>query len=321
MNILVLSAGRRTSLVTLFKGALLPLGGSVVAADIDGLAPAALIADSAFCVPRVQDPAYKEAILDLVSTNRISAVIPTIDTELAPLEGMKVALGELGCVAVVGDSELLRVAADKLITAASFGDAGFRVPRWWHEGEADQAVEAGCELFIKPRFGSSSADAYAVDPGQLISTMTQVDRPIIQERIRAPEVTVDAFLDFDGRPIHYVPRRRLKTVGGESVQGVTIDDEESGDWLRSVMEHLSALGGIGPVTIQYFDDDDGPILLEVNARFGGGFPLGHAAGAVYPEWIVTLLRGEKVEPSLGSYERGLYMTRTLTEQFVSSPLW
>ena len=65
----------------------------------------------------------------------------------------------------------------------------------------------------------------------------------------------------------------------------------------------------------------GPVLNEINPRFGGGFPLANAAGARYSEWVVRECRGEAVLPDIGDYQTGLSMTRHYTELFVEDPLW
>ena len=56
--------------------------------------------------------------------------------------------------------------------------------------------------------------------------------------------------------------------------------------------------------------DGSPHFTEINARFGGGLPLGIAAGADSPRWLLARLAGLSVDiPPLGTYAQGLYMTR------------
>jgi carbamoyl-phosphate synthase large subunit len=83
----------------------------------------------------------------------------------------------------------------------------------------------------------------------------------------------------------------------------------------------SKLGAAGPLTIQAFLTSDGPVLSEINARFGGGFPLALAAGGAYPAWLLDLVDGRAVTPRLGEYESGLYMTRYHVEVITRTPRW
>ena len=87
------------------------------------------------------------------------------------------------------------------------------------------------------------------------------------------------------------------------------------------METLRALGGRGPLTVQAFLTEGEPTLSEVNARFGGGFPLANAAGGHYPRWLVEAIAGRPPQPRVGQYERDLMMTRTLTEMYVRTLAW
>jgi carbamoyl-phosphate synthase large subunit len=143
----------------------------------------------------------------------------------------------------------------------------------------------------------------------------------VQERLRGIEITIDALLDNDGEPLHYVPRQRIKTVAGESVQGVTIDDSKERSWIIAMLSVAGHLGATGPITAQAFLCPRGPVLIEINPRFGGGFPLGYAAGARYPEWLVDACHGEVIPLTLGEYTRGLFMTRSHAEQFAMTPAW
>ena len=53
---------------------------------------------------------------------------------------------------------------------------------------------------------------------------------------------------------------------------------------RKVAEALP--GAYGPLNIQCFMDDSGSIqIIEMNARFGGGYPLAHRAGARFTDWL------------------------------------
>ena len=87
------------------------------------------------------------------------------------------------------------------------------------------------------------------------------------------------------------------------------------------MPILSDLGARGPNTIQCFITPNGPVLTEINPRFGGGYPLAHAAGGTYPEWLMDMMLGQTVAPRLGEYTEGLYMSRAYREYFFQEPKW
>ncbi|QJB55857.1 ATP-grasp domain-containing protein [Pseudodesulfovibrio sp. zrk46] len=320
MNVLITSAGRRTSLLAHFKDAAGRRGGKVFAGDMDGLAPALYLADESVQLPRVTTDEYIPFLLDYVKQHDIKLVVPTIDTELAVFAANAAQFAELGCRLLISSPELVGACRDKWNTSLVFEKKGVRVPYSWLPEEALKK-DLPEKLFVKPRDGSASQDAYPVERKDLEVMLTQVPNAIVQERVEGREITIDALIDFDGNPIHYVPRIRVKTVGGESVQGLTIKEPGLGEWLESLLKIIGEMGGIGPMTLQAFLTGDEYVLFEINPRFGGGFPLGHAAGGHYPEWLMQMVEGENVAPKLGEYTEGMAMTRSYTEVFTTEPKW
>lgn len=51
------------------------------------------------------------------------------------------------------------------------------------------------------------------------------------------------------------------------------------------------LGHIGNLDVDIFEVEDKFYLLEMNPRFGGGYPFSHMAGADYPAAILSWLQG------------------------------
>lgn len=322
-HVLVTCAGRRVSLVRAFVEAAHERGLEVLAADPDPLAPALIDVARAIRVPPLDDPDYVPMLLSTVREHGVGLVVPTIDTELPLLARHADALSDAGAIALVSAPGFVEICNDKALTAEAFAAHDVDVPRSWLLDDLVDGVPTAVpdDVVIKPRNGSSSKDVHMVRREQVRQTAAVVPHPIVQERLTGPEVTVDALLDLEGRPVHYVPRTRLKTLGGESIQGVTLPPDELGPWIERVLAACSELGARGPVTLQFFRTERGPVLIEVNPRFGGGFPLTRAAGGDYPAWLLDELAGRPCGPRLGEYRAGLYMTRYMVEHFTDAPRW
>ena len=50
-------------------------------------------------------------------------------------------------------------------------------------------------------------------------------------------------------------------------------------------------GFFGAICFQVIVGAEGPVVLEINARFGGGFPITHRAGARFTQWLIELAGG------------------------------
>jgi carbamoyl-phosphate synthase large subunit len=85
----------------------------------------------------------------------------------------------------------------------------------------------------------------------------------------------------------------MEVRGGEVSKGITVKHRGLMDLARSVAEALP--GAYGPLNIQCFMDDSGAIrIIEMNARFGGGYPLAHRAGARFTDWLLDELEGKRL---------------------------
>lgn len=321
VNVLVTAAGRRTGLVEAFMDAVHERGGRVYAADVDGLAPALYVADEAIRSQRIDDVAYIDDLLASVARHGIRLLVPTIDTDLPILARHVARFEAAGCRLAISAPAFIETTMDKYASGLAFEAVGVRGPRSWIPPLPAHA-ELPRQVFVKPRAGSASQDTYRIDLAELDGVLRLVRDPIVQEVLTGPEITIDALLDLDGRPIHYVPRRRIRTLGGESIQGVTLEHEPAFEtWIEAVLAACAGMGARGPLTLQAFVGTAGPALSEVNARFGGGFPLALEAGGAYPRWLLDMVEGLAVRPRLREYETGVYMTRANAERFVRRPKW
>jgi carbamoyl-phosphate synthase large subunit len=307
-------------LLELFQTAAHSRGWKVIAGDCDALAPALYLADQAVYLPRVTSESYLPALLAIVEAHSVRLIVPTIDTELLVLATNADRFLSVGCRVLVSSPEFVAICGDKWTMAARFSQHGIATPAGWLPS-ARTGAALPKRLFIKPRDGSASANTYSVDRDNLDQILPLVPNAIIQEELRGAEITIDALIDFHGTPLHYVPRVRLRTLAGESIQGRTISDREISPWLVECLTVAAQMGARGAITLQAFLTPNGPVLTEINPRFGGGFPLGHAAGAHYPEWILQLLEMRTLQPSLGDYTRDLHMTRYYREHFFTAPIW
>ena len=133
---------------------------------------------------------------------------------------------------------------------------------------------------------------------------------MVQWLMDGHEFSIDTLSDLDGRCLNAIPRTMLESRGGESIKGQVVHDGELIELGRRVMEALRVRG---PATIQVFRDPDiGIGITDVNTRFGGAFPApAYAAlpGRSYPELIVALAAGERVEPHVGEFRAGITFTR------------
>src|SRR5690606_12675546 len=95
-------------------------------------------------------------------------------------------------------------------------------------------------------------------------------------------------------------REKIAMRSGETDMAKIIENSAIsglGDQLSNICKH------IGNMDVDILEDKNGNYyILEMNIRFGGGYPFSHIAGADYPAALVAMVKGEN--PVLGNIKVG-----------------
>ena len=322
MNILFTCAGRRTYLLKYFKENLLE-GDKIVATDMQLSAPALQVADVKIQVPAVYDPEYVNITLRICEEQKIDALFSLNDLELPILAENKARFEAIGVKVVVSDPKVIDIAFDKYKTAQWVESLGLTAPKTYVRLEdCKNALEAGeiaFPLFMKPRWGSGSiglesiADMEELDiyygllmkkiKRTILATASVGDEYImIQEKLTGSEFGLDIMNDLDGKNIGVSVKQKLAMRAGETDKAVTVDLPEVREMGRKIGD---ALGHIGNLDVDIMQRADGAYcVLELNPRFGGGFPFSYEAGVNFPKALIQMIKGESFDPQMLAPEYG-----------------
>ncbi|MFN8202428.1 MAG: ATP-grasp domain-containing protein [Solirubrobacteraceae bacterium] len=279
---------------------------TVVAVDPNPLAPAQYAATVRAGVPRIDDPGYVPALQELCERHDVGAIVPLTDLDIEVLARAR-ADGRLP-QALVPDPEIAAATYDKYDTHLLLERLGFPSPPTVLPGQDPPSYP----VMVKPRRGSGARSIHpARDAAQAAFFCEYVEEPVMVQRLMdGPEFSIDLLSDREGRCLNAIPRTMIESRGGESIKGTVIDDPELVDLARRLVERL---GVRGPCTVQVFRDREiGLGITDVNTRFGGAYPApmyAAPAGRTYPELIVAMARGQRVDPHVGEYRAGLTFTR------------
>ena len=295
-HVLITSVGQRVALVKDFQETLRGFypDGKVYTTDMNPqMAPAAYVSDGCFGVPRCTSEDYIKSLLTICLGNKIGLIVPTIDTELAILSAHKELFKEHGIIVSVSDYEFIMMCRDKRNTGAFFEKHGIRVPK------AIDKYHPIFPLFAKPYDGSLSTNLhYIKNKEELTEEILEDPKLLFMEYIDKEiykEYTVDMYYGRDHKVKCIVPRERIKIRAGEINKGLT----EKEPLTKYLFDRLEIIEGcIGCICIQLFlnPQTQDVVGIEINPRFGGGYPQSYAAGGNYPEYLIReYFLGEKIE--------------------------
>jgi carbamoyl-phosphate synthase large subunit len=317
MNILITSAGQRVSLVKAFQKELKELkpNAKVFTTDLNPkLSPACQISDRYFQVLPVIHENYISELLSICLANSVKIVIPTIDTELQTLANYKEEFSAKGIEIIVSEKDLIRKCRDKRLSNCLFKDMSIDIP-------VQYTVDYyQFPLFIKPVDGSLSKGIGVVTSKDDLSNFDiNNDRIMLMEYVEPSlysEYTVDVYYDKSSELKCLVPRKRLQVRAGEVSKALT----QRNQVYNQLVEKFAYLkGAIGCLTIQvFYSESNNDILgIEINPRFGGGYPLSYMAGANYPKYLLQEYLLEQPIPFNEDWDNNLLMLRYDAEVLVN----
>ena len=316
MNILFTCAGRRTYLLKYFKENL-SANDKVIATDMQLSAPALQAADIKLQVPAVYDPKYVDITLKICEEYKVDALISLNDLELPILSENKARFEKLGVKVIVSDPEVIDICFDKYKTAQWVESLGLKSPKTFVRLEdAKTALASGdisFPLFMKPRWGSGSiglesiADMEELDiyynllmkkiKKTILATASVGDEYImIQEKLTGSEFGLDVMNDLEGNNVSVSVKQKLAMRAGETDKAVTRDLPEVRDMGRKIGEALRHIGNLDVDIMQRANGEY--CVLELNPRFGGGFPFSYEAGVNMPKAIIQWVKGETVDSAM-----------------------
>lgn len=310
MNILFTCAGRRTYLLKYFKEQLGP-NDKIIGADMQLTAPALSAADVRVLVPAVYDERYVDALLEICENNKVDVLISLNDLELPILADKRELFDAVGTTLLVSSPEVIDICFDKLRTSKYVQSLGLRSPKTYSNlVDALAALNSGnvqFPLVIKPRWGSASIGIEFVDNVEdlrivyelikrkirkgILGEASQHDENfiLIQEKITGKEFGLDIINDLNGENVSVSVKQKLAMRSGETDKATTVDNAE----LRQIGETIgSNIGHIGNMDCDILEMDGKYYVLELNPRFGGGFPFSYEAGVNLPKAIIKWVAGE-----------------------------
>lgn len=316
MNILLTSVGRRAYMVKYFRQVLAG-DGMVHVCNSDDRSVAFHYADRKVCSPLIYDEGYIPFLLEYCQNNSIDLVISLFDMDLLMLAKHKAAFAAIGTRVLVSDPELIAVCNDKWKTYLFLKENGFCVPDTYLTlQQAIHALNNGSlqyPVVVKPRFGCGSiAMSVAEDETDLLygfrrntrlvdhsylkyESAAEDEKILCQQCLQGQEYGADIMNDLDGNFKHVVIKKKIAMRAGETDIAEIVDVPA----IREVCERLGRLTRhIGNMDVDVFLVDGKPYILEMNARFGGGYPFSHMAGCDLPRAIVQWAKGEPVEPEI-----------------------
>lgn len=333
MNVLLTSVGRRAYMVKYFKE-VLGGNGEVHVSNSDDKTVAFHYADKSVITPLIYSDEYIPFLLKYCRENKIDILISLFDIDLPVLAKNKEKFESIGTKVIVSDLAVVEMCNDKWKAYNYLCKNGFNTPKTYLSLQKTMlAVESGeikYPIIVKPRFGCGSiALSVAEDEMALLyyfrrntravnnsylkyESAAAQEKIIYQEMLSGREYGVDIINDLYGNNRCVNIRKKIAMRSGETDIAELVDNNE----IRNTAERLGKLTKhIANMDCDFFMVDGQPYVIEMNARFGGGYPFSHMGGCNLPKAIIEWVKGNEIPNEMLVSETGilgykeLYITR------------
>ncbi|RKW48062.1 MAG: ATP-grasp domain-containing protein [Lachnospiraceae bacterium] len=314
MNILLTSVGRRAYIIDYLRDVYKRLGlaGNIIATNSDMNTTAMSVADKAFESPIIYDEKYIPFLLEICKSEKIDMLISLFDIDLMILAKNKSRFEEMGVKVIVSNENIINICNDKFEMLKYLKKINMPVPKTYIDlEEALKGADFDKNSYIlKPRWGMGSLSIFEAENKKELEVLYEkakrsiqksylrfesgadIDRAIlIQEKIKGDEYGLDIFNDFKGENLTVTVKRKLAMRSGETDIAKVIENKELEDIGKKIAESLKHIGNLD---MDILFDGQSAYIIDMNARFGGGYPFTHSAGVNELEALIRLCKNEKV---------------------------
>lgn len=215
-------------------------------------------------VPAARDPLFLKAISQIIASEGIDAIIPTVQEELPVF-----ARAILPIPVLISSPDAVDTADDKWLTYHVLNRAGVATPiSSTPESINTEILEImGERVISKPRMGRGGRGVTVHENPHSWELAELPEGIIIQEFAGGVEYAPNVFISPNRTECVVLQKTELAHgIHGNAVSTEVVDDQEIADL---AIKAAKTLGIFGPADVDIRRKDNGePVVLEINARFG-----------------------------------------------------
>jgi len=291
--------------------------------------------DKSYIVPKGNSKDYTRVLMEIAEKNDINVIIPCSDEELLSISKEKDKFIKKGIIPICFDYETVYKANDKGLMLKFLKKKNISVPGFCLPKNIEEVKEAAKEFgyphnpfVVKPRLARGGRGFKIVkeqsdffDSGNnsiklrhlidILEDYEEFPEIVLMEYLPGEEYSVDA-LAYNGEPLYIIPRKRIKALGGPSIVGEIVQNDDVKSMVNKV---IRAFGFHLNVNIQLkYSIEKVPLVHEINPRVSGTIVANEAAGVNLLYYGIKLAMDQEIP----KYKpiRNVKMLRYFEEVFI-----
>lgn len=333
MKILITSSGNRGYIVEYFKEI---LGDeNIFVGNSEKFFSAEAHTNNFILTNKINSIDYTDSLIKLSNLKGITHILPLYDLDVFHLSKNYNRFIESGIIPLVSNFKTVDICSDKIKTI-EFLKNNFDVPKSYTESKLLKSKRSEYLQYpqiLKPQWGFGSKDI------QIVRNLDELNfflkylkgnckvnnfddntesEILIQDYIEGIEYNLDVINDFEGVYKNTIVKKKLYMRAGETFSAEIIDDEilvQLGQQIGQQLKHF------GNLDVDVIRANNKNYIIDMNPRFGGGYPFSHAAGVNLPLAYVKWSTGEEFDEDLLKKSKNIVATKDMQIVIFSNDEW
>ena len=282
MNILLINPGRKDYIVRYFLKLLEKFKAQLFLIDPDKNIPSFAVSKKTknFISPKAKAKNYKFYLRKFIEKKKIKIIFPFSEFELKILSKDKKYYEDKGVCLVVSSLNVISICENKIKTGIFLKDIGINYPKIISFSQ----IRKNLPVIKKNVFGNSRKNQ------KIIKSIEEIPKKkdknyFYQKYLNFQEYGMDILNDFDGNFLHSLARKKISMRAGDTDRA---EIKFSKRFLNLAKKISFKLKHIGNLDIDFLINKKKIYVIDLNPRFGGGYPFTHEYGYNYIEALLDL---------------------------------
>ncbi len=307
MNTLLINPGRRNYFVKYFLDLSKRYNLKIYLIDPNKNIPSFKVSPKTknFKCPELKNKkAFKIFLRKFIKKNKIKVVFPFSEYEQEVLSLEKDYYKKRGVEIIISNYKVIQICNDKINTHKFLNNLNINSPKLL----AFKKIKKHLPIIIKKKKGSGSVHQTIIKDKKIIPI--KEDRNFIYQKFyNAQEYGMDILNDLEGNFLHYTVRKKIAMRAGDTDRAKVVNPKKFSKLAKNISQNLKHVGNLD---IDFLLLKNKEIVLDLNPRFGGGYPFTHEYGYNYIEKLFELLKNKNSKKFKKFTDKNIIFSKGIT---------
>ena len=287
MNILLINPGRRDYIVSYFTQLSSKFKLKIYLVDKDEFIPSFKVSKITknFVCPPASRSHFSQFIKNFVKKHKIKVIFPLSEHEQKKLSKNKDFFEKRGVKVIVSNYKVIETCSDKLKTYNFLRKQKINYPKITKFSN----LKNNLPVIRKEIKGNSSRNQIIIKKKHDLPKKNE-KKYLFQKYYNIQEYGMDIINDLCGKFLHCSVRKKLQMRAGDTDKAKLVNPKK---FLELAKKISLSLKHVGNLDVDFLHNGKITYVLDLNPRFGGGYPFTHEFGYNYIERILEIVTKQK----------------------------